>query len=404
MSTSPKIAIVGGGPAALLMAIALARRGLATQLYERDAHPNVAPRFNPDRSYTIDITGHGIRALRYIDATATFDDTLIPFKGIRALGRMTEEQAEIGWTGSRGDILRALMSIIETHHMDKIACNFGTPVQAVDVHAGSIAYTSGDGESRTAYFDLVIGGDGAGSMVRSAMETQVGGFEVVRASLPNYCTMLELDRVGTALDPHYLHILSARPPCVAGAINGPNGPTDPRWFCMVAASESRVFDSVDEVRAHFRLSPHVLEMASDDAIAAFAHRKCQHIGRKLTCSQLFGGKAVLLGDAAAPFPPIGQGVNAALESATVLDQCIGDIGPLPDGFPEAIRRYNDAWKPEADAVSWVSEKMMFDNPLHLLRGAIATQFGVSVFGQAKRGDKSYAQVRRDAEKLWPLWV
>ena len=32
---------------------------------------------------------------------------------------------------------------------------------------------------------------------------------------------------------------------------------------------------------------------------------------------------MLLGDAAAPFPPVGQGVNAAMEAATVLDDCIG---------------------------------------------------------------------------------
>lgn len=48
--------------------------------------------------------------------------------------------------------------------------------------------------------------------------------------------------------------------------------------------------------------------------------------------------------------------------------------------------------------------MLLDNPLHLLRGAIATQFGSSVFGEAKRADISYTQVRRNAERLWPLWA
>ena len=71
------IAIVGCGPAALVLAIALARRGIRTTLFERDAHPEVAPRFNPDRSYTIDISGHGLRALRHIDACSCFDDRLI---------------------------------------------------------------------------------------------------------------------------------------------------------------------------------------------------------------------------------------------------------------------------------------------------------------------------------------
>ncbi|PYT26540.1 MAG: hypothetical protein DMG57_21300 [Acidobacteria bacterium] len=79
-------AIVGGSPAALVLAIALARRGIPTTVFERDAHPEVAPRFNPDRSYTIDISGHGLRALRHIDGCSYFDDRMIPFKGLKIPG------------------------------------------------------------------------------------------------------------------------------------------------------------------------------------------------------------------------------------------------------------------------------------------------------------------------------
>jgi 2-polyprenyl-6-methoxyphenol hydroxylase-like FAD-dependent oxidoreductase len=70
---------------------------------------------------------------------------------------------------------------------------------------------------------------------------------------------------------------------------------------------------------------------------------------------------VLLGDAAAPFPPIGQGVNAAMESAVVLDGFIGE----PDVDPrDAAARYSAVWKPESDAVTWISERVLFDNPLN----------------------------------------
>src|ERR687883_832916 len=77
--TTGRIAIIGAGPAGLVAAIALARRGVPTTVFEREAHPELSPRFNPDRSYTIDITGHGLRALRHIDATTYFDDRLLPF-------------------------------------------------------------------------------------------------------------------------------------------------------------------------------------------------------------------------------------------------------------------------------------------------------------------------------------
>ena len=96
-STGPaRIAIVGGGPAGLVAALALARRGIRTVVFERDSHPEVAPRFNPDRSYTIDITGHGLKALRSVDATSYFDARMLPFKGIQYHGRVVQDWPEPG--------------------------------------------------------------------------------------------------------------------------------------------------------------------------------------------------------------------------------------------------------------------------------------------------------------------
>ena len=135
-------------------------------------------------------------------------------------------------------------------------------------------------------------------------------------------------------------------------------------------------------------------------MAAFATRTCYHIGQTLTCSQLHGGKAVLLGDAAGPFPPIGQGVNAAMEAAVVLDRYIGSAaGPLAD----AAAAYGAAWKPELDAVSWISEKMLFENRFHTVRANLTMRWGINVIGQAKSSVVPYSQVRADAQRFGPLW-
>jgi kynurenine 3-monooxygenase len=373
-----EIAFVGGGPAALSAAIALARRGVRTSVFERDQHPAIAPRFNPDRSYTIDISGHGLKALRHIDACAYFDDRMIQFKGLKIPGGGTEE-----W----------------------ISVVFECRVNSVDVQTGTLTYDSKSDGTPTKRFDLVIGADGAGSVVRKAMLDQVPGFIVQTKSFPNYCTMIELDRVGDQLNKNYLHGLSARPFCVAGAIKGDQGSDTPRWFCAVGTKAKQVFSSTDGARRFFRERlPRVLELTGDEKVAAFAQRTCYHIGQTLTCSQLHGGKAVLIGDAAAAFPPIGQGVNAAMESGMVLDLCIAEAGRSPTELLEAGRLYNTRWKPEVDAVSWMSVRSLFENRYHMLRATITARLGVSIFGQAKSEEIPYSEVRRKAERRWPLWA
>jgi len=399
--TRGRIAIVGGGPAGLVAAIALARRGIPTTVLERDAHPDHAPRFNPDRSYTIDITGHGLRALRHINATSYFDARLMRFRGIQYGDRVVEEWSELGWTGSRGDILRALMALATDTYGDLIHIEFGCKVTAVGVHAGTVTSAPPGGEARTRPFDLIVGADGAGSVVRRAMNDQIAGFRIQTASMPNYLTMIELDRLSDQLDPTYLQALSTRPFCVAGAIRGEDGSGQPRWFGAIGTRQSLSFVSPDAARRYLRKAcPRVLDLASPKAINEFAERTCYHIGQKLSCSQLHGGAAVLIGDAAGPFPPIGQGVNAAMEAAVVLSESIYAARDLSAGAAS----YDQQWKPELDAVSWISEKMLFENRLHTLRANLTMRFGINVIGQAKSSKKSYAQVYAEARRLRPLWI
>jgi len=403
MQTTPLsegIAIVGGGPAGLVAAIALARRGIQTTVFERDVPPDAAPRFNPDRSYTIDITGHGLRALRHIDVTPYFDAGMLPFKGIQYQGRVVDDWPEQGWTGSRGDIVRSLMAPIAEHYRKYVDLAFSSRVTALDIEAGMLTCEAPDGPPVERRFDLIVGADGAGSVVRRAMEQQVAGFTVQTRSIPNHVTMIELDRVGERLDKEYLQALSIRHFCVAGAVPGDDGPDSPRWFCAVGTKEPLDFASAAQAREYLgKVCPPILDLASDRAIAAFANRPSYHVGQSATCSQLHGGKAVLLGDAAAPFPPIGQGVNAAMESAAVLDTHIGSGTDLT----AAAARYSASWKPESDAVTWISERVLFDNPLNTLRATVTMALGMNVVGQAKSAYTSYAEVREYARKIGWLW-
>jgi 2-polyprenyl-6-methoxyphenol hydroxylase-like FAD-dependent oxidoreductase len=115
-----KIAIIGAGPAGLTCGLALARRGIDITIVERGANHLETATYNPNRSYTIDITGHGKKAADHVGVTKRFDQELIRFRGLKyALPiwtnlapnkTITEDYPGQGWTGSRGDICRVLQA------------------------------------------------------------------------------------------------------------------------------------------------------------------------------------------------------------------------------------------------------------------------------------------------------
>lgn len=404
------IAIIGAGPAGLTLALALAaRQTLRVDIFERASDHRTSATFNPDRSYTIDITGHGLKAARYVGVTRMFDHSLIQFLGIRARLNIAstwvtreERCKEPGYTGSRGDICRALLlELLErTKGSDRVTVHFDTEATVVSAAKGILLICDGSG-SREVPYDLVVGCDGAGSAVRGVLQEQIKGFTVTACpSLTNHSTMIHLDlKSGTdTLDPRFLYILSPPPVfLVAGAICGPKGPTDPFWFCQVGLSGAHQFSSADEARKMLTgACKSITKLCSMTAIEAFSRRESVPIGRSKQCSAMHGGRIVLLGDAAAPFPPVGQGVNAAMEAATVLDTCIGfqlgNGGSTADIMEAAAKDFTRVWAPEAAAIRTIACGLEYKSGMFIFsKTLLYSRLGVSALQNAKDADLSYTQ-------------
>ena len=207
-----------------------------------------------------------------------------------------------------------------------------------------------------------------------------------------YCTMLELDRVSDEWETNYLYDLSdAQFFIFGGAISGGQGSDAVRWFCTVGTDAPLELSSTQAAQQFLNDSlPQISQLASEEQVAAFAKRSARHVGQTLTCSQLYGGKAVLLGDAAAALLPIGQGSNAAMESGMMFDLCVGEAGNAPTQLLEAAKLYNTRWKPEVDAVLWISVKGLTEE-----HGG--SDAGLNAMKQAKSEKIPYSEVRREAE-------
>ena len=403
-----KIAIIGAGPAGLTCGLALARRGIDITIVERGGDHLEAATYNPNRIYTIDITGHGKKAVDHVGATKRFDQELIRFRGLkyalpawtnRAPNKtFTETYRGQGWTGSRGDICRVLQAELNQVKSPNTRLLFSTGANLVDANNGILLLERKEiGSSHEETFDMIIGCDGSGSTTRSTLQQLDPSFSVSSMDLGNHSIMLHLDQHLDELNPEYLYVHAVRPvAAITGAINGPNGPKDPRWFCQLGFSGLRSFGSTDEAKKFLQQTqPLLLRYASPARISEFSQRSCIATGKSKRSSSLISGRVVLLGDAGAPVPPIGQGVNAAMESAMVLDHCLAlaqqQASEAAAIVAQAQAHFLARWTPEADALREIALTVDLSKSYTSKRLLIAGVLGYSGVANAKKEELSYQQ-------------
>ena len=70
-NTTLRVGIIGAGPSGLTLAYALSKRAnVHVTVFEKGHDHRKIPSYNPLRSYTIDITGHGARAVEPVSFCA----------------------------------------------------------------------------------------------------------------------------------------------------------------------------------------------------------------------------------------------------------------------------------------------------------------------------------------------
>jgi kynurenine 3-monooxygenase len=345
-----RVTIAGAGLAGSLLALLLARRGWAVDVFERRPDPRVHA-YGGGRSINLALAERGLHALRLAGLTDAVMAQAVMMRGrmVHALDGGTQllrygrDDSEVIWSVHRG---RLNLSLVEAAEAAGARLHFDARLDAVDFDARRFDVVDDrDGSRRSAGFDVLLGADGAGSGLRAAMAAVATLGERFEPLGHGYKELEVPPGPDGAwlLDPNALHIW-------------PRG----GYMCIALPNTERTFTvtlflpgegdpsfatlpDLASARALFaRDFPDALALMPDFD-ADWQANPVGQLGTLRLDRWRLDGRALLLGDAAHAMVPFhGQGMNCAFEDCTALDRCIAGAPDWESAFAdfEAERRPN----------------------------------------------------------------
>ncbi|HVY64580.1 MAG TPA: NAD(P)/FAD-dependent oxidoreductase [Gammaproteobacteria bacterium] len=332
MTATPRIAIVGGGPAGSLLAILLARRGIVPTVVERSP-PFIASQTG-GRSINLALAARGIAALRRAGVDAEVRELMIAMRGrmlhepggkqrFLAYGQRAAEEI---YSVSRSALNALLYRIAAERH--GVRYRFGETCVGVDLADGAPLIQSADGSTRKLDADVVFATDGAGSEVRRALADagEISATEDLLDHGYKELTIASMQDGAFAFEPHALHIWP-RGRFMLIALPNPSATFTATLFLPHTGEPSFASIGANEVAAFFRREfadavPLLPTLTRD-----YVGHPTGHLGTVHCRPWSYRDRLLLVGDAAHAIVPFhGQGMNAAFEDCVALDTLIGRHG------------------------------------------------------------------------------
>jgi kynurenine 3-monooxygenase len=349
------VTIVGAGLAGTLVATLLALRGHPVRVFERmpDMRHSAIP---AGRSINLALAARGIRALELAGVMDRVRPLLIPMPG-RMLhtvdGALTfapygQDEYEVIYSVSRSDLNRILIDAAERAGVN---IRFRTAAVGADVrHRSLVLRDEASGRLEECPLQRVIAADGAGSVVRRALVSEL--------EVPSSEELLKHGYKELRLPPgpggkhliekHALHVWP-RGGFMLIALPNLDGSFTVTLFLPHQGEESFASLTQPGRIAHFfrRHFPDVCEL-----LPALTDEFLQHptgIMGTVRCERWsVEDRLLLIGDAAHAITPFhGQGMNCAFEDCREL---VGMLGTATD-WTSAFRRFEQERRPHTDAIA-----------------------------------------------------
>ena len=349
------VTILGGGLTGLLLALLLARRGLAVQVIDRGPDPRGTVG-GGGRSINLALAERGRMALRRAGLLADIMPLTIPMTGREVHARDGTSQhlpygqfaGEQIYSVGRHALTVALAVACERQGVD---LHFDEACTAIDLARQTLTLAGVDGSQRQVSFRPLIAADGAGSIVRRTLDAPETF--AARESLLDH-GYKELVIPATAYgwyraNPNALHIWPRGGHMLIALPNLGGDFTATLFLANDADPGFRQLDSAERIAAFFAdaypnaqaLMPTLADDFAAHPVGIMGTVRCQR--------WQIDGRVLLIGDAAHAIVPFhGQGMNAAFEDCRVFDELLDEVGP---DWPALFDRFEDARIDNANAIA-----------------------------------------------------
>ncbi len=346
-----RINIVGAGLAGALLALLLARRGLAVSLYERRPDPRQV-RPERGRSINLALAARGMRALERAAVLGSVEPLLIPMRGRLVHGRegtaslqpYGQRPHEVIHSVGRADLNRVLIEAAAAH--EQVTVHFNQQCLGVDMRGRHLTFRDGV-QGREYQVPLVptIATDGAGSVVRASLAA--AGWLAAREDWldHDYKELTMPAAAARTLEREALHVWPRGGFMLIALPNTDGSFTATLFLARTGEPSFATLDTGRAVEEFFRGEFADAVPRIPDLVAQFAAHPQGQLGTVHSAPWHVAGDVLLLGDAAHAIVPFhGQGMNAAFEDCAELDSLLESAGSWPELFArfEQARRDNSA--------------------------------------------------------------
>jgi len=380
-----EVTIIGAGLVGSLLSVYLAKRGHQVRVYERRPDMRKAD-IAGGRSINLALSDRGWRALEKVGLDKEVRPISIPMTGrmIHAIDGSLSLQAygkggQAIYSVSRGELNRIMVD--STENLPNIDFYFNEKCVRIERKSNRLHLLNTETrENKVLQPDLIFGGDGAFSSVRSAMQ-RIDRFNYTQEFLPHAYKELCIPATaagGWQIEKNALHIWP-RKSFMLIALPNMDGSFTCTLFLNYEGAVS--FDSLEEskaVEAFFeKYFPDVIPVMPEFVNEFFENPTSSLITIK--CNPWhYGDNVLLLGDASHAIVPFyGQGMNSGFEDCFLFDQALSQVSN--DGSVDwsvLLKSYSTTRKRDADAISdlalhnFIEMRDLVGDPEFLLRKKI----------------------------------